>query len=94
MHLLQYRVDFVPDVDHIGARKALKNANSTFHLRKEDRDISYLDCGLDGDALDTEQIWARRPFRRAVWKILAKIKGRLRSQTHRTEEFLKEPSVN
>lgn len=23
MHLLQYRVDFVPDVDHIGARKAL-----------------------------------------------------------------------
>lgn len=23
MHLLQYRVDFVPDVDHIGLRKAL-----------------------------------------------------------------------
>lgn len=23
MHLLQYRVDFTPDVDHIGARKAL-----------------------------------------------------------------------
>ena len=23
MHLLQYRVDFTPDVDHIGVRKAL-----------------------------------------------------------------------
>lgn len=23
MHLLQYRVDFAPDIDHIGVRKAL-----------------------------------------------------------------------
>lgn len=23
MHLLQYRVDFLPDIDHIGVRKAL-----------------------------------------------------------------------
>ena len=29
VHLLQYRVDFVPDVDHIGVRKALIRVHVT-----------------------------------------------------------------
>ena len=68
MHLLQYRVDFVPDVDHIGARKALKNANSTFHLRKEDRDISYLEYYKNRYNIDVRQpsqpLLVSRPTRR------------------------------
>ena len=29
MHLLQYRVDFLPEVDHIGVRKALLRQHQT-----------------------------------------------------------------